>query len=263
MEGHRMSTHHGTLKRMAKPGLLLTVGASMGGGVAAAPARPDETIGLPAAIIAPATPAQTVPVAPASNYRALRDTDNRYFWVSGGNISYIDWAPAQVKVNYSNRSYLIGTDGADSFDSGYHAATPSHIINSGLLANFLAGGGDDIFGGSARADNLWGGLGNDTAYGYAGDDRLYGEEGNDALLGQAGSDILLGGLGLDELQGGDGSDQLLGEDGNDNLFGQTGDDALWGGAGDWPIAGRYAACAVMRGRAKPEKAANDPVPLAA
>lgn len=121
-----------------------------------------------------------------------RDTDNTYVWASGGYIGTINWTPAQVKINYNNQSYLIGTDGNDTFDASYYAAYPQYF-NISLLTNFLAGGGGDLFGGSANADNLWGGLGNDTAYGYAGDDRLCGEEGNDALLGQAGNDVLWGG----------------------------------------------------------------------
>ncbi|MDD2776613.1 MAG: hypothetical protein PHU06_11715 [Gallionella sp.] len=208
-------------------------------GAAIAPLRPNELNGMPVATVA------------VSNYRTLRDTDNIYVL---SYASFINWAATQIKVNYLNQTYLIGTDGADSFDANYYnyVGTP---INVSILTNFLAGGGDDIFGGSTRADNLWGGLGNDTAYGYAGDDRLYGEEGNDTLLGQdgndyidggVGDDLLMGGLGndmlfggdgLDELQGGDGLDKLLGGMGNDRLFGQTGDDILWGGAGDDVLVG--------------------------
>ncbi len=70
---------------------------------------------------------------PANNYRTLRDT-------------------------------LIGTDGNDNFDSSYYASY-SQWINSGLLTNFLAGGGNDEMGGSVRNDKLWGGTGNDSVYG--------------------------------------------------------------------------------------------------
>ena len=196
--------------------------AVSGAGITAAPVRLVETNGMPTAI--------------ASNYRTLRATDNRYYWVAGGYINWVDWAPTQVKVNYNNKSYLIGTDGADNFDANYYnyAGSP---INSGLLTNFLAGGGNDVFGGSARADNLWGGLGNDTAYGYTGDDKLYGEEGNDLLFGGTGMDTLFGGDGADELQGEEGNDKLLGGTGNDKLFGQVGDDILWGNEGDDVLVG--------------------------
>jgi Ca2+-binding RTX toxin-like protein len=174
---------------------------------------------------------------PASNYRTLRDTDNRY-WINGAQ--WIDFAPSQVKINNGNRTYLIGTDGADNFDSNYYAAYPQWI-NSSLLTNFLAGGGNDVMGGSTRSDNLWGGTGNDTVFGYAGDDMVYGEEGNDVLLGQDGNDSLWGGMGDDALVGGngddlawgcDGADELQGQDGADKLLGQTGNDKLFGQVGN-------------------------------
>ncbi len=212
---------------------------------------------------APALPAASsftaagLPNAPAyggvlgSNYRSLRDTDNRY-WINGAQ--WIDFAPSQVKINNSTRNTLIGTDGADNFDATYYASY-SQWINSGLLVNFLGGGGNDAMGGSGQNDNLWGGTGNDSVYGYAGDDKVYGEEGDDQLLGQDGNDRLDGGVGndalvggngndtawggdgADELQGQDGADQLMGQNGNDKLFGQVGNDSLWGGEGDDTLMG--------------------------
>ncbi|MCP1573219.1 hypothetical protein J2S30_001598 [Herbaspirillum rubrisubalbicans] len=154
--------------------------------------------------------------APASNYRTLRDTDNVYRTPSGQTISF---QSNQIKINNGNRSYLIGTDGNDRFDASYYAAYHGRYFDTNLLVNFLAGGGDDLMGGSSRSDNLWGGTGNDTLLGYEGDDRLYGEEGNDQLQGGAGKDLLDGGQGDDLLIGGDGDDQLYGESGNDRLFG--------------------------------------------
>ncbi len=93
-----------------------------------------------------------------SNFRTLRDTDNRY-WING--TQWIDFAASLVKMKNSNRPYLISTDGADRFDSSYDDAYPQYFNNS-LLTNFLAGGGNDEMGGSTRNDNLWGGTGNDT-----------------------------------------------------------------------------------------------------
>jgi Ca2+-binding RTX toxin-like protein len=183
---------------------------------------------------------------PASNYSILRVTDNRY-WIN--STQWIDFTPNQVKINNSTRNTLIGTEGADNFDSSYYANYASWI-NSGLLVNFMAGGGNDVMGGSGQSDNLWGGTGNDSVYGYAGNDKVYGEEGDDLLLGQDGNDSLDGGVGndslvggngndtawggdgTDELQGQDGADQLMGQGGNDNLFGQVGNDSLWGGEGN-------------------------------
>jgi Ca2+-binding RTX toxin-like protein len=211
---------------------------------------------------------QLLPAAPESHYRTLRDTDNAYFPSSGG---YILFAPHQIKINYNNRSYLIGTDGDDSFDANYYAGY--HYFNHHLLVNFLGGAGNDSIGGSARDDKLWGGTGNDLLLGYDGNDQLFGEEGDDELQGNNGNDILyggaghdkifgglgddtldggegndylnggdgndhhFGGLGDDELSGGAGNDKLLGEAGNDKLFGGVGDDILWGGDGDDILVG--------------------------
>jgi hypothetical protein len=97
---------------------------------------------------------------PASNYRSLRDTDNIYYPPGGG---FIVFTASMVKINNGNRSYMVGTDGADSFDSGTYAQTG--YFNNNLLTNFLAGGGNDEMGGSVRNDNLWGGTGNDSVYG--------------------------------------------------------------------------------------------------
>jgi hypothetical protein len=97
---------------------------------------------------------------PASNFRTLRDTDNIYYPPGGG---FIVFTASMVKINNGNRSYMVGTDGADSFDSGTYAQTG--YFNNNLLTNFLAGGGNDEMGGSVRNDNLWGGTGNDSVYG--------------------------------------------------------------------------------------------------
>ena len=140
--------------------------AVMGTGVAAEPLRPNETSGVPAAIAAQAMPVQPLRInftqaVPASNYATLRATDNRYYIIPGYYAGYyIDWAPTQIKINYYSKNTLIGTDGADNFDASYYAAYTQYF-NSGLLTNFMAGGGDDVFGGSIRADSMWGGLGND------------------------------------------------------------------------------------------------------
>ncbi|WP_271411782.1 calcium-binding protein [Pseudomonas sp. Q1-7] len=188
-------------------------------GVLAAPARPDENAGLPGRV-------NRTQVVPASNYRALRDADPFFLAYEG----YIVWQPTQVKVNYKNQSYLIGTEGNDCFDANYYAQY--RFINSALLVNFLGGGGDDLVGGSARNDTIWGGTGHDTLLGYAGSDRLYGEEGNDELQGQDGDDYLDGGIGNDKLFGGNGNDVLHGADGDDGLSGDSGDDSLYGGKGN-------------------------------
>lgn len=214
-----------------------------------------------AALTKPAEAAQPIHVdktqaVPASNFRSLRDSDNIYY-VGGG---YIAWSASQVKINYNNKSYLIGTDGGDNFDINYYAAYNGTYFNLGLITNFLAGGGDDVMGGSTRNDMLWGGTGNDVLFGYAGDDKVYGEEGNDELQGNEGNDYLDGGIGDDTLfgqvgndvlNGGDGNDLLVGftgnneakqtlnagETDNDTLYGGKGLDSLYGGLGDDTLDG--------------------------
>ncbi len=229
--------------------------------IEAEPARPNSTIpvlpaplstpGVPATspgnapVTAPPALANTIQAIPASNYRSLRGSDNVYYLANG---RYILWGANQIKINYNNRAYLIGTDGNDRFDANYYAAYAQYF-NLNLLTRFLAGNGDDLMGGSARADSLWGGLGHDILLGYAGNDKLYGESGqdqlqgqdgndyldggddNDALFGQDGDDVLHGGSGQDRLDGGAGGDTLDGGTEADTLLGGTGDDTLAGGAG--------------------------------
>jgi Ca2+-binding RTX toxin-like protein len=130
---------------------------------------------------------------PFSNYRTLRDTDNRY-WIDA--LSWIDWSPGQVKINNGNRNIMIGTDGNDAFDASIYSAYASWFPTP--LTQFMGGGGDDLVGGSAGSDTVWGGTGNDTLLGYTGDDKLYGEEGSDTIQGQDGNDYLDGGTGDDQ-----------------------------------------------------------------
>ena len=213
--------------------------AAMAGYEVAAPA--GTTMQQPTVI----TLAQPVQInktlaVPASNYRTLRDTDNRY-WIN--SRQWIDWTASKIKINNSTRNTLIGTDGNDSFGAGYYSPYASWFPTP--LTNFLGGGGDDKVGGSTGHDNIWGGTGNDTLFGYAGNDKLYGEEGNDELQGNEGTDYLDGGSGDDKLFGQVGNDILNGGDGNDILVGftptndakqtlssgETDDDYLYGGIG--------------------------------
>ncbi len=153
---------------------------------------------------------------PASNYRTLRDTDNRY---RINSYKWIDWTASKIKINNSTRNTLIGTDGNDSFNVNYYSANASWFTTP--LTNFMGGGGDDKVGGSTGNDSIWGGTGNDTLNGNSGNDKLYGEEGNDELQGIEGNDYLDGGSGDDKLFGQVGNDTLNGGDGNDILVGFT------------------------------------------
>lgn len=78
----------------------------------------------------------------------------------------------------------------------------SHFIFNTAVVN-------DIKGGGALADDIFGGGGNDQLAGNAGNDRLFGETGNDTSNGGLGNDLMAGGLGNDVLTGGAGNDTFL------------------------------------------------------
>lgn len=214
---------------------------------------PAEPVRVPrsAPTVALAQPFRTYAVmadAPG-NFRQLRDSDNLYYLAGG---QYIFWNTSQVKINYNARDAMVGTDGDDAFDAGYYGAYASWF-NLGLLSKFYGGGGNDLVGGSSRADFLYGGTGNDTLLGYEGNDHLHGEADNDTLLGHAGNDWLNGGTGNDRLFGGVGQDALFGGDGDDVLVGfnpsnsaqqtlqagETDDDLLYGGDGNDALYGGW------------------------
>ncbi len=67
---------------------------------------------------------------------------------------FIVFTASMVKINNSNRSDMVGTDGVDSFDSGTYAQTG--YFNNSLLVNYLGGGGNYEMGGSVRNESLWG-----------------------------------------------------------------------------------------------------------
>lgn len=90
---------------------------------------------------------------------------------------------------------------------------------------------DNIFGGGANIDEVFGGSGNDALYGRGGVDLLNGDDGNDRLFGEAGADQVSGGNGNDLLYGGADNDQLFGGAGVDTLYGEGGDDRLAGNDG--------------------------------
>jgi hypothetical protein len=107
------------------------------GSVGNRPQAPSTTAPGNSLIALPGAPAYGG--VPDSNYRTLRDTDNLY--INLNQFAYLFNADA-VKINNGNRTYLIGTDGADNFDGSYFAAYPQYF-NSSLLVNFLGGGGND------------------------------------------------------------------------------------------------------------------------
>lgn len=76
---------------------------------------------------------------PYSNFDTLRNSDNVYVI---NYIQKINWSANQVKINNSNRTYMIGTNGNDSFDYRYYAQYTQYF-DVNILRNFLAGAGDD------------------------------------------------------------------------------------------------------------------------
>jgi hypothetical protein len=67
----------------------------------------------------------TAPIVavPNSNYDALRNSDNYFYLGATGAFTYtVNWTANQIKINYNNRSYMIGTSGNDSFDGSYYSA---------------------------------------------------------------------------------------------------------------------------------------------
>jgi CSLREA domain-containing protein len=85
--------------------------------------------------------------------------------------------------------------------------------------------------GTARADDLSGGLDRDVFLGLAGDDVFQGSLANDRACGGPGDDHLIAGPGDDRLAGESGADRLEGEDGDDRLLGGPGRDSCLGGDG--------------------------------
>jgi len=81
------------------------------------------------------------------------------------------------------------------------------------IENIIAGDSDDVLIGSARANYI---------YGELGDDNIDASTGNDFVYGGDGDDNLNGGLGIDSLTGGDGADNFifntrLGSSNTDNI----------------------------------------------
>jgi Ca2+-binding RTX toxin-like protein len=85
--------------------------------------------------------------------------------------------------------------------------------------------------GTARADDLSGGLDRDVFLGRGGDDVFQGSLANDRACGGPGGDHLIAGPGDDRLAGEIGADRLEGEDGDDRFLGGPGRDACLGGDG--------------------------------
>ena len=78
--------------------------------------------------------------------------------------------------------------------------------------------GDDVIGGFASDDLIYGGAGNDVLSGEEGDDQLFGGTGRDSLYGGAGDDVLDSGTGEDDLMvGGTGFNTYIFEAGDGSV----------------------------------------------
>lgn len=128
---------------------------------------------------------------------------------------------------------LSGTAGDDIIDlSGVERAA---------IAAVLMQAGDDLFVGTQRGDDVFGGAGHDTLFGLDGSDTLTGGAGDDDLLGGNGWDVLRGDAGADQINGDGGHDTIYGGADDDHLSGDAGNDALYGDAGnDTVMAGQGA-----------------------
>jgi hypothetical protein len=175
-------------------GFYIQGNAVGGAGVAAVPARPDEASGVPSDIAAMPVSNMYKSYGPGNsyyNFRYYRDYYNTYWWTNGRDLYQKDWTPSEIKINFYYQDFLIGTDNADGYigsDGSVHPVNanyyPSNIngdylaygaFPTHLLHYFLAGGGDDVFGGSDRSDYVSGGTGNDILFGYKGDDDVYAD----------------------------------------------------------------------------------------
>jgi Ca2+-binding RTX toxin-like protein len=100
------------------------------------------------------------------------------------------------------------------------------------MATYVGDSGNNIYSGTAFADDIDGKGGDDTLSGQGGNDLIHGGDGNDHLGGFDGKDTLLGGVGNDQVSDTQDNvrDVLNGGDGNDYVF-CAGWDSLIGGSG--------------------------------
>ncbi|MEX1296537.1 MAG: calcium-binding protein [Candidatus Limnocylindrales bacterium] len=110
-----------------------------------------------------------------------------------------------------------------------HGVPRNETVSADLEPTALGMTWDDVFVGTAKADDHSGGPGRDRMSGRGGDDTLSGWGARDQISGGAGADAIHGGAGGDVLVGGWGDDVIRGADGRDELVGGPGRDRLLGG----------------------------------
>jgi Ca2+-binding RTX toxin-like protein len=125
-----------------------------------------------------------------------------YDTVRFSNASTINFQDGYAIGDPSNdiwsESFIDRIEGSDEAD-----AIILTIQGSGTQ-DILGYGGNDILGGNADFNKMYGGNGNDYLYGRDGWDTMEGNSGNDELNGDAGNDYLTGGSGDDVINGGSG-----------------------------------------------------------
>jgi Ca2+-binding RTX toxin-like protein len=116
---------------------------------------------------------------------------------------------------------------------------------------------DDIIGGGAGCDTIWGDnvritdtgellpadtgvagrSGPDEMNGGDGNDLVFGQDGADTINGDPGNDTLHGDADGDTMHGNDGIDTMFGDGGGDFMFGDDDDDMMRGGTGNDRMSG--------------------------
>lgn len=115
------------------------------------------------------------------------------------------------------------------------------VAGVSLILDLFSGGGNKSNGydpnqpvryqGSAKSEQVVGGLRPDTIDSGGGHDTVFTDRGPDVIRLGIGHDQGYAGAGKDTLKGGDGDDTLSGDDGCDSLHGEAGNDVLLGGNG--------------------------------
>lgn len=98
----------------------------------------------------------------------------------------INWS-SLPDVTVTERDVIIGTDGADTINTGKG--------NDKLYGNDNPDGTYDILNGGAGNDKMFGGAGDDEMNGGAGKDRYVGGAGDDYMISSKGVDTYIGGAG--------------------------------------------------------------------
>jgi len=158
-------------------------------------------------------------------------TDNTAFTIAAGGQLQINASPDfETKSTYDIR--VQTTD-----QGGLTYEKPLTVSINDIDESVPLTPNNDIFNGTAGADQVNGLAGSDILYGKAGNDVIDGGDGNDIVYGGNDNDLLRGGNGSDRLYGDAGNDELLGGDGNDILYGGDGNDILNGGVGSDQLYG--------------------------